>query len=204
VRRLLSSRVVIVQLPALSARRKQEEAMTIYTEEQVRALLRELFAGTWVQEGLGEQAADMRGVELAYDAESTTIRVTLTLEQGKVERLVPLPQPLLCQQSYTEEVLRTYMGEDTWVDKLTLGALGLAGEAGEVVDAIKKWSYQGHLLDQEALLLELGDVLWYLALIGSVFGWELEQMVEANVAKLRKRYPEGFEGARASMVREQE
>lgn len=52
-----------------------------------------------------------------------------------------------------------------------------------------------HLLDQEALLLELGDVLWYLVLIGSIFGWSLEQVVEANVAKLRKRYPDGFETA---------
>ncbi len=84
------------------------------------------------------------------------------------------------------------------MDKLTLGALGLAGEAGEVVDAIKKWSYQGHLLDQEALLLELGDVLWYLVLIGSIFGWTLEQMVAATVAKLRKRSPEGFEAARST------
>ncbi len=66
-----------------------------------------------------------------------------------------------------------------------------------MVDAIKKWSYHGHLLDQEALLLEMGDVLWYLALIGSVFGWELEELVEANVDKLRKRYPDGFEAARS-------
>jgi hypothetical protein len=55
-----------------------------------------------------------------------------------------------------------------------------------------------HLLDQEALLLELGDVLWYLALIGSLFGWSLEQLVVATIAKLRKRYPEGFETARCN------
>ncbi len=54
-----------------------------------------------------------------------------------------------------------------------------------------------HLLDQEALLLELGDVLWYLALIGSIFDWSLEQMVTATIAKLRKRYPDGFETARS-------
>lgn len=45
--------------------------------------------------------------------------------------------------------------------------------------------------------MELGDVLWYLALIGSNFGWTLEQMVAATVAKLRKRSPEGFEAARS-------
>jgi hypothetical protein len=58
----------------------------------------------------------------------------------EIERPVPLAQPPLSCLDYTAEVLRTSVGEDTWVDKLTLGALGLAGEAGEVVDAIKKWS----------------------------------------------------------------
>jgi hypothetical protein len=52
-------------------------------------------------------------------------------------------------------------------------------------------------------VLELGDVLWYLALIGSIFGWTLEQMVAANIAKLRKRSPDGFEAAR-SVGREEE
>ncbi len=59
-----------------------------------------------------------------------------------------------------------------------------------------------HLLDQEALLLELGDVLWYLALIGSLFDWSLEQLVAANVAKLRKRSLEGFETARSIHLEE--
>lgn len=38
-------------------------------------------------------------------------------------------------------------------------------------------------------------MLWYLVLIGSIFDWTLEEMVAANVAKLRNRYPEGFEVA---------
>jgi NTP pyrophosphatase (non-canonical NTP hydrolase) len=123
------------------------------------------------------------------------VRVKLTLKQGLEEHQVPLAQSLLCQPNSTEEVLRTYMGEDTWVDKLTLGALGLAGEAGEVVDAIKKWSDSATLAGPGGVAAGTGDVLWYLVLIGSVFGWELEQMVEANVVKLRRRYPEGGEGA---------
>ncbi len=177
----------------------KNQAVYCYTEEQVRTLLRTLLVtrDTKGQSGSGEQAADIRDVELSYDMSATSVRVKLTLKQGQEEHQVPLALPLLCQANYTEEVLRTYMGEDTWVDKLTLGALGLAGEAGEVVDAIKKWSYHGHLLDQKALLLELGDVLWYLVLVGSVFGWSLEQLVAANVVKLRKRYPDGFETVRS-------
>jgi len=83
------------------------------------------------------------------------------------------------------------------VDKLTLGALGLAGEAGRWWTPSRSGPILRHLLDQEARLVELGDVLWYLALIGSIFDWSLEEMVAANVAKLRKRYPEGFEAARS-------
>jgi MazG nucleotide pyrophosphohydrolase domain len=61
----------------------------------------------------------------------------------------------------------------------------------------QKWSDSRHLFDQGARLMELGDVLWSLVLLGSLFDWSLEQMVAANVAKLRKRSPEGFEAARS-------
>jgi NTP pyrophosphatase (non-canonical NTP hydrolase) len=178
----------------------KNQVVYFYTEEQVRTLLRTLLVapGTNRQPDSGEQTAGIRDVELSYDAPAASVRVKLTLKHGQEEHQVPLAQPHLCQPNYREEVLRTYRGEDTWVDKLTLRALGLAGEAGEVVDAIKKWSFQGHLLDQEALLLELGDVPWCLVLVGSVFGWSLEQLVAANVVKLRKRYPDGFETARSS------
>jgi hypothetical protein len=59
------------------------------------------------------------------------------LNQRQLEQQIPLAQPPLSHLDYTAEVLLTYLREDTWVDKLTLGALGLAGETGEVVDAIK-------------------------------------------------------------------
>ena len=62
------------------------------------------------------------------------------------------------------EVMRTYAGSDTSIDKLTLAALGLAGESGEVADTIKKVLYQGHHLDILHIVEELGDVLWYLTL----------------------------------------
>jgi NTP pyrophosphatase (non-canonical NTP hydrolase) len=98
---------------------------------------------------------------------------------------------------YTEEVLRTYAGEDTLKDKLTLSALGLAGEAGEVIDLIKKWSFQGHPIDQDDLLSEIGDVLWYITLLCSVYGWTLDDAIAVNIEKLRKRYPGDFEAARS-------
>jgi NTP pyrophosphatase (non-canonical NTP hydrolase) len=71
-------------------------------------------------------------------------------------------------------------------------ALGLAGEAGEVCDLLKKaWGHQ-HALDHEELKKELGDVLWYVAALASQFDMTLEDVAAANVAKLSARYPKGF------------
>ena len=98
---------------------------------------------------------------------------------------------------YMMEVLRTYAGGDGLVDKLTLGALGLAGETGEVVDAVKKWRYQGHEIDALDVALELGDVLWYMVLLSNAVGYSLSDIMLMNVEKLRRRYPDGFDPARS-------
>jgi NTP pyrophosphatase (non-canonical NTP hydrolase) len=71
--------------------------------------------------------------------------------------------------------------------------LGLTGESGEVVELIKKanrtgeWRIpvEGKRLD--SMLLELGDVLWYIARLGDVYGFTLQQIAEANIEKLRDR-----------------
>lgn len=76
--------------------------------------------------------------------------------------------------------------------KLAVMGLGLAGESGEVVEHIKKHVGHGHELSREAVRKELGDVLWYLSAVASMLGLTLGEVAEANVAKLRARYPEGF------------
>lgn len=73
------------------------------------------------------------------------------------------------------------------------GALGLAGESGEVVDHIKKVLFQGHELDKEHLVEELGDICWYLAISSKGLGYDLETIFKMNVDKLIERYPNGFE-----------
>mgnify|MGYP000739967517 CR=1 FL=1 len=80
---------------------------------------------------------------------------------------------------------------------LTYTALGLTGESGEVAEIIKKTFYHGHPLDREALSKELGDVLWYLAVMADELGLRLEQVAQENVAKLRARYPNGFSEERS-------
>jgi len=70
--------------------------------------------------------------------------------------------------------------------------LGLNGEAGEVADVMKKHLFQGHDLNKEKLIDEVGDIMWYVALLADGLGVTMEDFAEVNVAKLKKRYPEGF------------
>ena len=78
-------------------------------------------------------------------------------------------------------------------DRIGHGALGLAGEAGECADLLKKVVYFGHDLDRDKVRAELGDVLWYLAVLADACGLTLDEVAEANVAKLRKRYGDGWD-----------
>lgn len=76
-------------------------------------------------------------------------------------------------------------------------ALGLAGEAGEVADLVKKWSFQGHELDVPRIVEELGDVLWYIALAAEALNIGMEELMSRNIQKLLRRYPEGFDPERS-------
>lgn len=82
--------------------------------------------------------------------------------------------------------------EGSLKDKTTNYALGLTGESGEVADCIKKWAFHGHILNLEELSKELGDVLHYISGLATFHGLELEDIAEANINKLKKRYPNGF------------
>ena len=105
---------------------------------------------------------------------------------------------------YQEAALRT-ANREKLSDKelLTNGVLGLSGESGECADLVKKHLFQGHELDAEKLANELGDVAWYLALASYAIGNSLEAVLQMNVDKLRKRYPDGFSAER-SIHREEE
>jgi NTP pyrophosphatase (non-canonical NTP hydrolase) len=69
--------------------------------------------------------------------------------------------------------------------------MGLAGEAGEVVDLCKKHLYHDKPLDHSKLTLELGDALFYLTDIARQYGISLDDVMAANVDKLTKRFPQG-------------
>ena len=88
-------------------------------------------------------------------------------------------------------------------DVLINGVMGLCGESGEVIDIVKKHLAQGHELDREKMIKELGDVAWYMAEIATVLDVELEDVLVQNIEKLKKRYPEGF-STEKSIHREEE
>ena len=82
-------------------------------------------------------------------------------------------------------------------DVLINSVMGLCGESGEAIDIVKKWMAQGHELDKERLAKELGDIAWYLAEAATALDMPLEDILQANIEKLRKRYPDGFDKNRS-------
>ena len=92
------------------------------------------------------------------------------------------------------------------VDALTLEAkqydlmhatLGIAGESGEIVDAVKKSVIYGKPLDTANMREEIGDIMWYIALACRTLDFDLNEILDENIAKLAKRYPEKYTDAHA-------
>lgn len=73
-------------------------------------------------------------------------------------------------------------------------------EAAEVAEPLLKRHYHGKALDRAALMHELGDTLWYLATLADLMGWSLDDVAAANVAKLRARHGEAYNGAHYAAV----
>ena len=93
--------------------------------------------------------------------------------------------------------------EETKLSKseiLINSVMGLCGKSGEAIDIVKKWMAQGHELDKEHLAKELGDIAWYLAEAATAPDMSLEDIFQANIDKLKMRYPDGFE-TKKSLVR---
>ena len=98
---------------------------------------------------------------------------------------------------YQRLAMTTLNPELSKQDILINGVMGLCGESGEAIDIVKKWLAQGHDLDKEKLAKELGDIAWYLAETATALDLSLEDIFAANIEKLRKRFPEGFDAERS-------
>lgn len=100
---------------------------------------------------------------------------------------------------YQKKALRTWVPDSNknyYLDIIYL-ALSLAGEAGELSNKIKKYWRHGHSWNTDDLKEELGDILWYVAVLASVLNTDLDDIAEENIQKLLRRYPEGFSESRS-------
>lgn len=95
-------------------------------------------------------------------------------------------------EEYQKNAMRT-LNPEIHKDEVLLDALmGLNGEAGEAINILKKHRFQGHDLDKEHLISELGDVCWYLAEACYALNVNLQDVMNKNIDKLMSRYPDGF------------
>lgn len=102
--------------------------------------------------------------------------------------------------NYHDEVMRNCpnFATDSIREKLSLGGLGVAGEAGEVADLIKKvLHHEVPLTDEmrEKIVREMGDVHWYLEYLAAALGFTTEHVLIRNIEKLRARHPKGWSPA---------
>ena len=80
------------------------------------------------------------------------------------------------------------------IERLTTASVGLAAESGEFLEIVKKMVFQGKPLNsdnREHLIIELGDVMWYVAQACMALDISFDAVIRGNVKKLEKRYPGG-------------
>lgn len=76
--------------------------------------------------------------------------------------------------------------------RLNHGVIGLMGEVGELAGALEKHVHYGQPFDAANFEEEIGDCLWYIALLCNTIGVDMGLVMEQNIAKLKVRYPEKY------------
>lgn len=148
-----------------------------------------------------EKGRNKYGVPLEENVTLTTTQRIEHLEEELIdglkycEHLKELAEDGITANDYQRAALRT--AGDDMAKYLINAVMGLCGESGEVVDIVKKHLFQGHDLDKKKIAEECGDVLWYAALLASAVGYKLGDIMAMNIAKLKERYPNGFDKARS-------
>ena len=80
------------------------------------------------------------------------------------------------------------------IERLLTAAVGISAEGGEFMEIVKKMVFQGKPWNhdnREHLIIELGDVMWYVMQACAALNVTLDEVIEGNVEKLKKRYPGG-------------
>ena len=95
-------------------------------------------------------------------------------------------------EEYQEKAKRTVNTNLQFDEQVPNLCMGLCGESGEVVDYLKKCIYHSHSFNLQKLTEELGDVMWYLSNIATLFAIPMTYILDEYFSKLEERYPEGF------------
>jgi NTP pyrophosphatase (non-canonical NTP hydrolase) len=88
-------------------------------------------------------------------------------------------------------------GENLIAIRVNHALLGISSELGELATTVERWLHYGQGLDCPNVKEELGDILWYVALACNAMGFDLGVIMEANIAKLKARYPDRYDDQRA-------
>jgi NTP pyrophosphatase (non-canonical NTP hydrolase) len=100
-------------------------------------------------------------------------------------------------KQYQQEVKRTLNYNVSANEIISMLCMGIAGEVGELIGQLKKNIYHNHPVDRNNIILEIGDLMWYIANLCNRFNINLEKVFDKNIEKLMLRYPDGFNSDRS-------
>ena len=86
------------------------------------------------------------------------------------------------------------LGGDVAIQRLLTASVGISAESGEFMEIVKKMMFQGKPCNEdnlEHLKIELGDIMWYVAQACMALEVDMEDVLNTNIKKLEKRYPDG-------------
>lgn len=92
--------------------------------------------------------------------------------------------------TYRRLALRTAPATPNRLVDIDHAALGIGGESGEILDHVKKVLHNGRELDENHLIAEVGDIMWYLNLLVFSLNTTWSRVLRTNIAKLEARYPD--------------
>ena len=95
-------------------------------------------------------------------------------------------------EEYSKLALRTTNGDLSYEDCISNACMGIAGEAGELVDVFKKFLFHDKPVDVNHVVKELGDLLFYMNWLSTKLDIPWDVIMTVNIAKLSARYPNGF------------
>ena len=94
-------------------------------------------------------------------------------------------------KEYQELCKKTAKKFDNDEKEILTWGLGITGEAGDVASCIKKVHVHGNESVKDGIKENLGDTLWYIAMICNFYGWDFEEVLKQNIEKLKRRYSDG-------------